>query len=79
LITGTGCEGRWLVLSDNPLNSPPEEVIAQGTPAIFEYLRHEVWWHLQRLLLGGASIIGIFASAILVYRWRRRGTRKKKR
>jgi internalin A len=66
-------------LHNNPLISPPAEVIAQGTPAILEYLRNEAWWHLQRLIAGGAGAIGIVASLILGIRWRNRRHHEKKK
>jgi internalin A len=63
----------------NPLISPPQEVIAQGTPAIMEYLRNEAWWHMQRLIAGGAGFVGIVAAIVLGLRWRNRRNTKKKR
>lgn len=64
----------------NPLISPPEEVLAQGTPAILAYLRNEAWWHLQRLIISAASALGLVVMLILGLRWRnRRGKSKKKR
>jgi Leucine-rich repeat (LRR) protein len=72
------CGGVGLFIEGNPLISPPPEVIAQGTPAILDYLRNEAWWHLQRLIVGGVSSIGIVAAIVLGLRWRiQRGKKKK--
>jgi hypothetical protein len=69
-----------LSLDGNPLISPPPEVVAQGTSAILEYLRNEAWWHLQRLIAGGAGAVGIVAALVLGLRWKnRRGYKKKKK
>jgi internalin A len=68
-----------LHIEGNPFISLPEEVIAQGTPAILDYLGNEAWWHLQRLIVGGASSFGLVAAVILGIRWRQRGKQKKKR
>jgi len=67
----------YLYFADNPLISPPPEVIAQGTPAILDYLRNQVWWHLQRLILSVATGIGILTILILGIRWRMRRVYRK--
>jgi hypothetical protein len=68
------------IFLDNDLISPPQEVIAQGTPAILEYLRNEAWWHVKKLIAGGAGFVGAVAAILLALRWRgRRGYEKKKR
>lgn len=71
---------RNLNLDGNPLISPPQEVIAQGTPAILAYLRNQAWWHLQRMIIYAASVIGGLALLILGLRWRnaRQSGKKKK-
>jgi hypothetical protein len=72
---------QWhgLKLDGNPLISPPEEVLAQGTSAILEYLRNEAWWHLQRLILTGAMATGLLTALVLGLRWRNnRGKQKRK-
>jgi Leucine-rich repeat (LRR) protein len=69
----------FLGLDGNPLISPPPEVIAQGTAAILDYLRNEAWWHLQRLIAGGASSVGIVAAMVLGLRWRNRRRKGKKK
>jgi Leucine-rich repeat (LRR) protein len=70
-----------LNLDRNPLISPPPEVIAQGTPAILEYLRNQAWWYLRRMIIYTASGIGFLAIVFLGLRWRyrRQYTKKKKR
>jgi internalin A len=73
-----GLVPRQFVAYGNPLVSPPPEVIVQGTAAILEYLRNEAWWHLQRLIAGGASGVGIVAAVVLGLRWRNRRGRKEK-
>jgi hypothetical protein len=77
-LTEVGC---YLFFDGNPLISPPEEVIAQGTPAILAYLRNQAWWHLQRLIIGGVSGIGFLTIVFLALRWRyrRQYGKKKKR
>jgi antitoxin (DNA-binding transcriptional repressor) of toxin-antitoxin stability system len=68
-----------LYIYNNPLISPPPEVIEQGTPAILDYLRNQAGWHLQRLILGGVSAVGIVSIAILGLRRRNnRGKQKRK-
>jgi internalin A len=69
---------RTNLVEGNPLISPPAEVIAQGTLAILDYLENEAWWHLQRLIVGGASSLGLVAAFILGMRWRHRGKGKRK-
>ena len=79
-VTQLADDNSYLRLSGNPLISPPEEVIAQGTPAILDYLRHQTWWHLQRLILSLATGVGLLAVLGLGLRWKmRRGYRKSKR
>jgi Leucine-rich repeat (LRR) protein len=84
LENSEGCKNRigyyWVLSVDNnPLISPPPEVVEQGTAAILDYLRNEAWWHLQRLIAGGATFTGILAATVLGLRWKnRRGNRKKK-
>lgn len=73
------CSLSGLMFSNNPLISPPPEVIAQGTPAILDYLRNEAWWHLQRLILGAVSSVGIVAAVVLGLRWRNQRRKGKKR
>jgi internalin A len=64
-------------IADNPLISPPPEVIAQGTPAILTYLRNEAWWHLQKLIVSGGAALGLVIIGILGLRWRKRRGKKK--
>ena len=45
-MTSTLTNQTWQC-QNNPLISPPPEVIAQGKEAILDYLRNEAWWHLQ--------------------------------
>jgi internalin A len=75
------CRGCYLNLAENPLISPPPEVVEQGTAAVLEYLRNQAWYHIQRLIVAGASSIGLLAMLILAVRWKQRGgrTAKKKR
>ena len=82
-LGGSGCldtEFSSLSVAGNPLLFPPEEVTVEGTLAILDYLRNEAWWHLQRLIAGGAGFVGIVVAIVLGLRWRnRRGYEKKKR
>jgi hypothetical protein len=75
------CRGLYIFYyEDNPLVSPPAEVMAQGIDAIMAYLQNEAWWHLQRLIAGGAGAVGIVVAVVLGLRWRnRRGYEKKKK
>jgi Leucine-rich repeat (LRR) protein len=75
-LTITEC---GLNVNENPLISPPEEVLDRGTSAILAYLRNEAWWHLQKLIAGGVSILGLVTLSILGLRWKnRRGKQKRK-
>jgi internalin A len=65
-------------IEDNPLNSPPPEVVEQGTAAILAYLRNQAWYHTQRLILGAAGGIGLVVLLLLGFRWKQRGGRKSK-
>ena len=79
-LTKLADDGCYLKLDGNPLISPPPEVIAQGTPAVLDYLRNQAWWHLQRLILSGATGLGLLAVLMLGIRWRTgRNRRKAKR
>lgn len=80
LASGADCPYQaGLYLHDNPLISPPDEVLAQGTEAVLAYLRNEAWWHLQRLIVSISGGIGLIIVAILGLRWRnQRGKRKRK-
>jgi Leucine-rich repeat (LRR) protein len=64
---------------ENPLISPPQEVVDQGTAAVLEYLRNEAWWHLQRLIVGGAGTIGLVAAVVLGLRWKNQRSHEKKK
>jgi hypothetical protein len=44
-----------------------------------DYLENEAWWHLQRLIVGGASSFGLVPAIVLGIRWRQQGKQKKKR
>jgi internalin A len=59
-----------LLLDNNPLISPPPEVVEQGTEAVLEYLRNQAWYHIQRLIIGSASGVGLLAVLILGVRYR---------
>jgi hypothetical protein len=77
---GFPCDGElFIYVTGNPLISPPPEVVAQGTPAILEYLRNEALWHLKRLILGGASFAGVITVVVLGIRWRNHRRKGKKR
>jgi internalin A len=63
----------------NSFGTIPPEVASEGTAAILEYLRNEAWWHLQRLIAGGAGFVGLVAAILLGIRWRSRTYGKKKK
>ena len=67
-----------IYLDNNPLVSPPPEVVEQGTAAVLAYLRNQAWYHLQRLIIAGASGVGLLAILVLGVRWKQRGGRKPK-
>jgi Leucine-rich repeat (LRR) protein len=68
-----------LNLEYNPLISPPPEVVEQGTTAVLAYLRNQAWYHIQRLIITGASGIGLLAILVLGVRWKQYGNRKSKK
>ena len=71
LLSSRNCPNQsGIIVYGNPLISPPEEVLAQGTEAILAYLRNPLWWHLQEVILGVASWIGVLMSVVLVLNWR---------
>ncbi|MCA9891278.1 MAG: hypothetical protein KC546_23035, partial [Anaerolineae bacterium] len=64
----------------NPLITPPPDVVAQGTPAILDYLRNQAAMQAQQITLAIAGMVGLVAAFLLAFRWRtRRLGRKKKR
>jgi internalin A len=69
---------QGLYLKGNPLTSPPPEVVEQGTAAVLAYLRNQAWYHVQRLIIAGASGVGLLAILVLGVRWKQRGGRKPK-
>lgn len=77
-LSNLEAEGCVLSLSDNPLVSPPSEVIDQGTSAIFDYLENRALWHFQRLMVSALGGIGVIVLMILGLRYRQRGIRKPK-
>jgi Leucine Rich Repeat (LRR) protein len=76
-----GVNFRTLVLDGNPLITPPQEVIDEGTESVLAYLRNQAWWHLQRIIMSAASGVGFLALVVLGLRWRyhrlRRGKKKR--
>jgi len=73
------CPNCRLQVDDNPLISPPPEVVEQGAAAVLEYLRNQAWYHLQRLIITGASGIGLLAMLMLGVWWKQSGGRKPKK
>jgi internalin A len=69
-LTNLTCADCYLILADNPLISPPPEVLEQGTAAVLDYLRNQAWYHLQRLIIGGAGGVGLLALLMLGLRYR---------
>jgi Leucine-rich repeat (LRR) protein len=69
-----------LALDNNPLISPPPEVVEQGTDAVLAYLRNQAWYHVQRLIISVAVAIGLPTVLLLgLYYRRTRGKSKAKR
>ncbi|GAB5493666.1 MAG: hypothetical protein Phog2KO_38810 [Phototrophicaceae bacterium] len=65
-------------LSYNPLIYPPENVIAQGIPAFFDYYGNQVSWHFQSLMLSVLRSLAFAVVVILGLRHRQRNQRKPK-
>jgi hypothetical protein len=72
------CIAYGIGTDNNPLITPPPEVIAEGTPAILAYLREQAWYHTRQLLISLSGGVGFFALVILGLRWRYRRARKSK-
>jgi hypothetical protein len=68
-----------LFIYGNPLISPPPEVVEQGTDAVLAYLRNQAWYHLQRLIIGIASGVGLLTVIILGVHLRRQGRKPKQK
>lgn len=71
---------RDLLVEGNPLISPPQEVIEQGTPAILDYLRNPLLWHLRRFFFD-FGFFSVAVPAVLTVCWlvyRSRGKKKKR-
>jgi Leucine-rich repeat (LRR) protein len=78
-IIGECADTLELYIDDYLLETLPDEVVAGGTSAILAYLENEAWWHLQRLIAGGAGAIGLLSAIVLGWRWKnRRGKAKRK-
>jgi hypothetical protein len=76
---GNPCVYCGLRVDGNPLISPPPEVVEQGTAEILDYLQHQAWYHLQRLIIGAASGVGFLAMVLLGLRVRYKRLRPKKK
>ncbi|MCA9895668.1 MAG: leucine-rich repeat domain-containing protein [Anaerolineae bacterium] len=63
----------------NPLITPPPDVVAQGTPAIMDYLRNQAAMQAQQITLAIASMVGLVAAFLLAFRWRTRRVGRKKK
>jgi internalin A len=74
-LTSLTCAECILDLSNNPLISPPPEVVEQGTAAVLAYLRNQAWYHVQRLIIAAASGVGLLAMLLLGVHYRQ--TRRK--
>jgi internalin A len=78
-LTNLTCSECFLALYNNPLVSPPPEVVEQGTAAVLEYLRKQAWYHIQRLIVAGASGVGLLAILLLGFLWKQRQRKRKKK
>jgi leucine-rich repeat protein SHOC2 len=68
-----------LFLDDTLLDTLPHDVATGGTSAILAYLDNVAAWHLQKLILGGVSALGLVTLSVLGFRWKnRRGKAKRK-
>jgi Leucine-rich repeat (LRR) protein len=80
ILNNLTCADCLLTVEENPLISPPPEVIEQGTAAVLAYLRNQAWYHIQRMIIGASSGVGLLAAFVLGWRYRRtRGKSKAKR
>jgi hypothetical protein len=77
-LTSLTCTDCSLNLANNPLISPPPEVVEQGTAAVLNYLRNQAWYHTQRLIVGAAGGVSLFILLMLGFRWKQRDGRKLK-
>jgi internalin A len=68
-LANLSCEGCYLRLYNNPLISPPPEVVEQGTAAVLAYLRNQAWYHVQRLIISAAAGVGLLAMLLLGVRY----------
>jgi Leucine-rich repeat (LRR) protein len=72
--------GGGIFLDNNPLISPPPEIVNQGTAAILEYLNHQAEWHVRQMVSQAAGGIGAIAGIGLLLRYQhKRRMGKKKR
>jgi internalin A len=66
-------------LQYNPLISPPEDIAAQGLPAIKQYLREQKQAQIRQLFLWITLGVGLVSSFVLAFRWKTRLIRKPKK
>jgi Leucine-rich repeat (LRR) protein len=69
--------GLWL--DNSLLDTFPDEVFEAGTPAMLDYIQNMVWWHLQKLILGGVSALGLVTLSVLGFRWKNRSGKQKRK
>jgi internalin A len=69
-LVSLSCANCSIRLYNNPLISPPPEILEQGTEAMLAYLRNQAWYHIQRLIVGTVSGVGVLAALILGVRYR---------
>ncbi len=67
------------LIYNNPLISPPPEVVAQGTAAILDYLNHQAEWHVRQMVSQIAGGVGVVAIGVLALRWRHKRRKDKKK
>jgi hypothetical protein len=70
---------EWIHAHNNPLISPPPEVVEQGTAAMRTYFHNQAWYHTQRLIIGVAGGLGLCVSLLLFLRWKQRSEYKSKK
>jgi internalin A len=83
-LTNLTCSYCSLYLDKTTVISPPSEVVEQGTVAILEYLRHQMYLRQQReiqvlhFIISGAAGVSLVTMLLISMWWKQHGGRKTK-